>query len=182
MESCKFFQQLVSAVDYLHKNGCAHRDVKPSNILVTSELDLKLIDFGLGNLYTEDEKLRTACGSPCYAAPEIIAGENYDPIPVDIWSSGITLFAMLCGYLPFDEESKSLLYKKILACDYSIPSHVSPEACDLVRRILVRDPNVRLNIDQIKEHPWFKKFKPCQVRTGFIAGKSEVPIGNIKIF
>lgn len=71
MESCKFFQQLISGINYLHLNGCAHRDVKPSNILVDDKLNLKLIDFGLGNLYTESEKLKTACGSPCYAAPEV---------------------------------------------------------------------------------------------------------------
>ena len=72
MEACKFFQQLISGIDYLHRIGCAHRDVKPSNILIDSECNLKLIDFGLGNLYSEEEKLKTACGSPCYAAPEVI--------------------------------------------------------------------------------------------------------------
>ena len=71
LESCKFFQQLISAIEYLHLNGCAHRDVKPSNILVDGKLNLRLIDFGLGNLYSESEKLKTACGSPCYAAPEV---------------------------------------------------------------------------------------------------------------
>ena len=71
MESCKFFQQLISGVSYLHKIGCAHRDIKPSNILIDSDYNLKIIDFGLGNLYSDDEKLKTACGSPCYAAPEV---------------------------------------------------------------------------------------------------------------
>ncbi len=71
-EGCKFFQQLISAIDYLHKIGCAHRDIKPSNILIDAEFNLKLIDFGLGNLYEESEKLKTACGSPCYAAPEVM--------------------------------------------------------------------------------------------------------------
>jgi 5'-AMP-activated protein kinase catalytic alpha subunit len=114
--------------------------------LIDADYYLKLNDFGLGNLYEESEKLKTACGSPCYAAPEIISGERYNPITVDIWSSGITLFAMICGYLPFDEESKSLLYKKILSSDYSIPKHVSREATDLIKRILVRDIKKRLTI------------------------------------
>ena len=78
---------------------------------------------------------------------------------------------MLCGYLPFDEESKSLLYKKILACDYSIPSHVSPEASDLLKKILVRDPERRFGIEDIMEHPWFKLYTPCQVSKGVIVGK-----------
>lgn len=70
-EACKFFQQLISAISYLHKIGCAHRDIKPSNILIDFNNNIKLIDFGLGNLYDENEKLKTACGSPCYAAPEV---------------------------------------------------------------------------------------------------------------
>ena len=70
-EACKFFQQLISAVEYLHRLGCAHRDIKPSNILLDGSYNLKLIDFGLGNIYDENEKLKTACGSPCYAAPEV---------------------------------------------------------------------------------------------------------------
>jgi len=71
-EACKFFQQLIYAVEYLHKIGCAHRDIKPSNILLDGDLNIKLIDFGLGNIYGSDEQLRTACGSPCYAAPEVM--------------------------------------------------------------------------------------------------------------
>ena len=70
-EACKFFHQLISAVGYLHNIGCAHRDVKPSNILIDWKYNIKVIDFGLGNLYDENEKLKTACGSPCYAAPEV---------------------------------------------------------------------------------------------------------------
>lgn len=70
-EACKLFRELISAVEYLHDIGCAHRDIKPSNILVDEEKNLKLIDFGLGNLYSDDEKLKTSCGSPCYAAPEV---------------------------------------------------------------------------------------------------------------
>ena len=132
-------------------------------------MNLKLIDFGLGNLYVDDETLKTACGSPCYAAPEIISGQRYDPLTVDIWSTGITLFAMICGYLPFDEESKSVLYKKILSGDYSIPSHVSSSAVDLIRRILVINPERRYNIQEIIAHPWFNLFKPNQLKPGIIA-------------
>ena len=175
-ESCKFFQQLISGIKYLHESGCAHRDVKPSNILVDASTSLKLIDFGLGNLYKQDEKLKTACGSPCYAAPEIIAGDVYDPVPVDIWSSGITLYAMLCGSLPFDEESKSLLYKKILACDYMIPSYVSSEATDLIKKILVIDPKQRYTINQIITHPFFMSFKPNQMHSGINVASKQLPV------
>lgn len=157
-EACKFFQQLIAGIEYLHRIGCAHRDVKPSNILVDRNGDLKLIDFGLGNLYSENEKLQTACGSPCYAAPEIISGEDYNPLMVDIWSSGVTLFAMLSGYLPFDEETKSSLYKKILQCDFRLPDHISAGAIDLMNRILVRNPRKRLGLEGLRKHPWVQQF------------------------
>ena len=71
IESCKLFRELISSVEYLHEIGCAHRDIKPSNILIDEDKNLKLIDFGLGNQYSEEEKLKTSCGSPCYAAPEV---------------------------------------------------------------------------------------------------------------
>lgn len=86
----------------MHKIGIVHRDLKPENLLMDKEMNVKIADFGLGNLYKPSELLQTACGSPCYAAPEMIAGKKYVAIDVDIWSSGITLFAMMCGYLPFD--------------------------------------------------------------------------------
>lgn len=106
---------------------------------------------------------------------QIINGELYNPITVDIWSSGITLFAMLCGFLPFDEDSKSVLYKKILACDYSIPKFVSPSAQDLIRKILVRNINHRYTINQIKGHPWFNLIKQKLPR-GYIPLKDKIPI------
>ncbi len=165
-EACRFFQQLVQAVRYFHKLGCAHRDIKPSNILVDWRGSIKLIDFGLGNLYSSEEKLKTACGSPCYAAPEvrvaeqIIAGESYNPLLVDIWSSGITLFNMLCGELPFEEESKSTLYEKILACKFSVPKYLSPSAVDLLKKLLVRDPRKRLNVEGILNHEWMARYRP----------------------
>lgn len=156
-EAAKFFRQLIEAIQYLHSIGCAHRDIKPSNILVDWRKDIKLIDFGLGNLYEESEKLKTACGSPCYAAPEIISGDKYDPMMVDVWSSGITLYAMLCGDLPFSEESKTELYDRILGCKFTIPKYLSPAAADLLRKLLVRDVSKRIDIEAILEHPFLKK-------------------------
>ena len=178
-ESCKLFQQLISSVEYLHKLGCAHRDIKPSNILLDESVDLKLIDFGLGNLYSNGEKLNTACGSPCYAAPEIISGQDYDPIQVDIWSSGITLYCMTVGCLPFDEETKTELYQKILSCSYSLPKWMSGECADLIKRILVRDPKQRLDMAAIKRHPWFQLHQPVQISPGIIHGQHEVKINRL---
>lgn len=93
---------------------------------------IKLVDFGLSNTYKETELLKTACGSPCYAAPEMIAGKKYKGLNSDIWSCGVILYAMVCGYLPFEDPNTSKLYKKILNCDYKIPGWVSGDAKDLL--------------------------------------------------
>lgn len=170
LEACKLFQQLISGIEYLHSLGCAHRDIKPSNILLDEDNNLKIIDFGLGNMYDTDEKLKTACGSPCYAAPEIISGEEYNPLQVDIWSAGITLYCMVAGAQPFDEETKTLLYQKILACEYPVPKWFSPICLDLIRRILVRNPQERLSLEDIKNHSWFGMYEPIQLHPGIIPG------------
>ena len=101
-EACKFYQQLLAGVEYLHKIGVVHRDLKPENLLLDYKKDIKIVDFGLSNIYSKDELLDTPCGSPCYAAPEMLQSKKYSGLMVDIWSSGIILFAMICGYLPFD--------------------------------------------------------------------------------
>ena len=103
-EAFKFFIQIISAVEYLHKLNIVHRDLKPENLLLDKDKKmLKLVDFGLGRFYNNDSKIETACGSPCYAPPEMLSRKKYEPTKADIWSLGIVLFAMLAGYLPFDE-------------------------------------------------------------------------------
>lgn len=99
--------------------------------------------------------MKTACGSPCYAAPEMIAGKRYHGTGVDLWSCGVILFALLAGYLPFEDPNTSNLYKKILSADFDMPNFISPEAQDLVSRVLTTDPDKRISIAQIKQHPWF---------------------------
>lgn len=89
---------------------------------------MKIVDFGLSNNYLPGGTLKTACGSPCYAAPEMIAGKKYFGLHVDIWSCGVVLYAMLCGYLPFEDPVTSNLYKKIISGDYQIPKIISSQA------------------------------------------------------
>lgn len=102
--------------------------------------NIKIVDFGLSNTYSTlpqgQEQLKTACGSPCYAAPEMIAGKKYSGLSVDLWSAGVVLFAMLTGNLPFEDPNTSHLYKKILALNYKMPLGLSPEASSLVRGLL----------------------------------------------
>jgi 5'-AMP-activated protein kinase catalytic alpha subunit len=92
--------------------------LKPENLLLDEKKNIKVVDFGLSNTYKPGDLLNTACGSPCYAAPEMVAGKRYDPYKVDVWSSGIVLFAMICGYLPFEDPNTNKLYKKIIANQY----------------------------------------------------------------
>jgi len=101
-EACKFLHHLISGIEYLHTLKIVHRDLKPENLLLDSKKDIKIVDFGLSNIYSKGQLLNTQCGSPCYAAPEVIEGKSYSGMMVDMWSTGIILFAMLCGYLPFD--------------------------------------------------------------------------------
>ena len=111
-EICQFFQQIISGVEYIHKMGVAHRDLKPENILLTKANDIKIIDFGLSNIYEENQLLKTSCGSPYYAPPEMIQGKSYNGLYSDIYSCGIILYYMLTKKLPFNEKNDADLYKK----------------------------------------------------------------------
>ena len=98
-----FFKQIISGVSYAHSNLIAHRDLKPENILMDHNKIIKIVDFGLSNLMKDGRLLKTACGSPNYAAPEIVGERKYEGTSVDVWSCGVILFALLAGQLPFDE-------------------------------------------------------------------------------
>lgn len=138
-----------------------HRDLKLENILLDRQNNLKIIDFGLSNILSqENAKFKTACGSPSYVAPEVLSGRKYHGPQVDVWSSGIILYAMLCGTLPFDDEELPRLYKKIGAGQFDIPAFVSATGADLLRKILVVDPEKRADIKTITNHPWFVETCP----------------------
>ncbi|KAK2577425.1 hypothetical protein KPH14_003532 [Odynerus spinipes] len=155
-ESRKFFRQIVSAVAYLHSLGYAHRDLKPENILLDKDENLKLIDFGLCAKPKSgmQSHLYTSCGSPTYAAPELILGKKYLGSEVDIWSMGVILYALLCGFLPFDDSSIENLYKKILGGKYDEPSWLSSSSRRLIRAMLQTDPKRRITIQELCNHPW----------------------------
>jgi len=102
-DAAKFLHQILSGVDYLHKHNICHRDLKPENLLMDDHNNIKIVDFGLSNMYTPGVPLQTACGSPCYAAPEMVAGKKYDAMAADMWSCGVIIYAMVCGFLPFED-------------------------------------------------------------------------------
>ncbi|KAM3313953.1 hypothetical protein ACQJBY_033066 [Aegilops geniculata] len=112
-EARRIFQQIISGVEYCHRNMVAHRDLKPENLLLDSKYNVKLADFGLSNVMHDGHFLKTSCGSPNYAAPEVISGKLYAGPEVDVWSCGVILYALLCGTLPFDDDNIPKLFKKI---------------------------------------------------------------------
>lgn len=155
-ESRTFFRQIVAAVAYIHESGYAHRDLKPENILIDEEQQLKLIDFGLcanpkGGITSI---LETCCGSPAYAAPELVSGRNYLGSEADIWSMGVLLYALLCGFLPFDDENIGSLYRKIQLGVYEKPSWLSLGSIQLIGQMLQVDAKKRITIKQLLTHPW----------------------------
>ena len=161
--SCKIFQQIISGLEYLHKNFICHRDIKPENILLTeaneNNITVKITDFGLSKSFEGEKLLKTPCGSPLYAAPEILSRKEYKGDKIDIWSSGIVLYTMVYGNLPFNDENMKDLVYNITKGNYDLPDTISKECQDLIKKILQIDPNKRISIQEIKEHPWMNKFK-----------------------
>ncbi|CAH9139278.1 unnamed protein product [Cuscuta epithymum] len=155
-EARKFFQQIISGVEYCHRNMVVHRDLKPENILLDFNCNVKIADFGLSNVMRDGHFLKTSCGSPNYAAPEVISGNFYSGPEVDVWSCGVILYAFLCGNLPFDDQNIPNLFRIIKSGMYTLPSHVSPGARDLISRMLIVDPMKRVTIPEIHTHPWYQ--------------------------
>ena len=163
-EASIFFYQLINGVDYIHKKGVAHRDLKPENLLLTVDNILKIIDFGLSHEYDENSLLKTKCGSPSYAAPEIIKGKLYDGFKTDIWCCGIILYAMLCGYLPFEGDNNRELFTNILECNPEYPSFLSKNSKKLIQNLLKINPDERLTIEDIKKNDFYLKGKElCKI-------------------
>lgn len=163
-EARNFFHQIISGVEYCHFQKIVHRDLKPENLLLDANLNIKIADFGLSNLMRDGDFLRTSCGSPNYAAPEVISGHLYAGPEVDVWSCGVILYALLCGSLPFDDESIPNLFKKIKSGMYSLPTHLSQLAKNLIPRMLEVDPMKRISIAEIRLHPWFQHKLPPYLR------------------
>ncbi|KAL7749632.1 Protein kinase [Sorochytrium milnesiophthora] len=186
----RFFQQIISAIAYCHSHNIVHRDLKPENLLLSQPMfstagtvpassssssgkssaghnplssdgvNVKVADFGLSNTLTDGDFLKTSCGSPNYAAPEVISGKLYAGPEVDVWSCGVILYVMLCGRLPFDDEYIPNLFRKINEGIFTIPSYLSTDAKQLLMAMLVVDPLKRITIADIQKHPWYAQNLP----------------------
>ncbi|KAK9333287.1 kinase-like domain-containing protein [Lipomyces starkeyi] len=153
----KFARQIVSALDYCHHNSVVHRDLKIENILISKSGDIKIIDFGLSNLYSPQSLLKTFCGSLYFAAPELLNAKQYVGPEVDIWSFGIVLYVLACGKVPFDDQSMPALHAKIKRGHVEYPNWLSAECKNLLSRMLVVDPKARATLPEIINHPWMLK-------------------------
>ena len=169
-ETSFFFYQIIQGVRKIHEKKICHRDIKPENLLLAKNNIIKIIDFGLSSEY--DEVLSTPCGSPCYASPEMIKGQKYKGLSIDLWACGVILFAMLFGYLPFDDKDNNILFKKILDCEIDYPEEneidIGKDGIDLINKILNPEPEKRITLDEVENHPFLeygkkeyeKLFKP----------------------
>ncbi|XP_016943301.1 uncharacterized protein Sik3 isoform X3 [Drosophila suzukii] len=158
-EAARVFTQLVSAVHYCHLRGVVHRDLKAENVLLDKDMNIKLADFGFSNHYEEGATLRTWCGSPPYAAPEVFQGLEYDGPKSDIWSLGVVLYALVCGALPFDGKTILELKSRVVLGKFRIPFFMSQECEQLIRNMLVVEPDRRYTVKQIIKHRWLSEWQ-----------------------
>lgn len=157
--SVYFFRQIISAIAYCHSFNICHRDLKPENILITADLQIKIADFGMAALHqTATHQLATACGSPHYAAPELLKNRQYRGDRADIWSLGVILYAMLSATLPFDDPNLRVMMSRTKRGLYTIPEFLTHEAKDLIHRMLQVNPDDRITLKEIWRHPLVSKY------------------------
>ncbi|KAL0569877.1 Serine/threonine-protein kinase [Marasmius crinis-equi] len=150
----KFARQIGSALDYCHRNNVVHRDLKIENILISQTGNIKIIDFGLSNLYDPVAHLGTFCGSLYFAAPELLNAKVYTGPEVDVWSFGVVLYVLVCGKVPFDDQSMPALHAKIKRGLVEYPVWLSAECKHLLSRMLVTNPALRAPLSEVLSHPW----------------------------
>ena len=155
----KIIYQVVSALRYCHNRNVIHRDIKPENIVMFENEIVKLIDFGWGCVYDENNPPHEKSGTTIYNAPEMLRGELYD-YSVDIWQLGVLLFELMARRIPFEGKDEKKTREKILECNPRYPKHFSEELVDLLEQILTKDPADRISLEEITLHPWFYTSSP----------------------
>jgi serine/threonine protein kinase len=157
-QASHYFLQLLSALEYLHKDlRVAHRDLKGQNIVLDRYDNIRLIDFGLSNQFTDtDPLLKSKVGTPAHAAPEMIQGHPYTQT-ADIWNAGVCLYVMVTGGLPFDDDNIQHLFHKIVNTEVTFPQFLSQAVVDVLKKMLTKAPEHRITLDEIKEHHWFSQ-------------------------
>ena len=177
VKACKIFSQILSALEYMHNNYISHRDIKLENMVFDKYNDAKLLDFCLSKSFKDTPIFYDRVGSPLYLPAEIYRKEGYTGHISDIWGMGISLYCMVCAQFPFDGSDNGQFIKSLFKNEYNIPDFVSPLLKDLFYKMLEKDPNKRLTIEQIKRHPWMNiinfNFTKCP---GIFINKDIIPI------
>ena len=156
---CKYiFKQLLLSLKFIHSKNIIHRDIKLDNILIDLNNNIKLCDFGVGKIIHEGEIIKEQCGTPAYIAPEILENKGYEGPPVDIWSSGVVLYAMLSGTVPFKANNLSDLHNIIISGNYKEIKDISDDCKDLLNKLLKVNPKERITIDEALKHNWLCDF------------------------
>ena len=175
-EACRYFQQIINGVEYLHLCNITHRDLKPENILLDNKKRIRISDFGLSAINSNDDSLlSTPCGTPLYAPPEMLRGEKYEGVYSDIWSCGIILYIMLVGDLPYADSKEKIIYQNIMTHNYYYPEYLNDDAVDLIEHMLKINPKERYGFKEIKAHPWFNLITP-KLRPGIIYKVHKMPV------
>ncbi|XP_066520453.1 calcium/calmodulin-dependent protein kinase type 1 [Hoplias malabaricus] len=159
-DASKLIRQILDAVKYLHDMGIVHRDLKPENLLYYSmdeDSNIMISDFGLSKIEDSGTVMSTACGTPGYVAPEVLAQKPYSKA-VDCWSIGVISYILLCGYPPFYDENDAKLFEQILKAEYEFDSpywdDISDSAKDFICHLMEKDPTLRYTCEQALQHPW----------------------------
>ncbi|KAJ9080177.1 Serine/threonine-protein kinase [Entomophthora muscae] len=154
-----YFEQIIDGIGYCHSNFVVHRDIKVENIMIDSENNVKIIDFGLANFFDQKNALKTFCGSLQYSAPEIMRGDPYIGPEVDIWSIGVVLFAMLTGTLPFDDPRNPGAWECVMNGKIRWSANMPQTPKSLITRLLDPNPKRRINMTEISRHPFLANKK-----------------------
>jgi len=181
LEACRIFQDLIDGLEYLHSQNICLRDLNPHNVYFDYKYTLKIANFSFSKKYKNDKLLKTPIGNLQFTAPEVLFGKGYHGLFSDIWSSGVILYFILTGELPFFDESDEVSLNKIKENKIKFPSYISNEAKELISNMLNKDCLERFDINQIKSHPWFSLNK-ANLNKGININLCSIPVDQKIIF
>ncbi|KNC98646.1 CAMKK/CAMKK-META protein kinase [Spizellomyces punctatus DAOM BR117] len=174
-----YFRQMILGIEYLHEHDIAHRDIKPDNMLVAADGTLKIVDFGVSEIFSPaSDRLKTSAGSPAFSAPEVCVAHHGDfsARACDIWAMGVTLYCMLFGSLPFNGTSIIDLYESIRSAPTPYPDSASALQRNVLERLLEKNPTQRISMDELRVHPWVTKNGTAPLRS---RSENCVPVSDI---